>query len=101
MTPEAKPAAAAATPFAPDKHADLARFHDVPVRVQIELGRSALPLRELLALEPGTVIELARVTGQPVDVVIDNQAIARAEIVVADDEIVTRVTEILEEPKAL
>lgn len=99
MTPDTTTPAPRSLPQAGDL--DLARFHDVPVRIQIEIGRSSLALRDLLALEPGVVIELSRVSGQPVDVVIDNQAIARAEIVVADDEILTRVTEIIEEPKAL
>ncbi len=77
---------------------DLRPFLDVPLRVQIELGRSSIRLRELLNLEPGAVIELRKMTGEHADVVVGDVAVARAEMIVSDEFLVARIAQILKEP---
>jgi flagellar motor switch protein FliN/FliY len=63
--------------------------------VTAELGRRRMTVRELLALTPGTVIELDRAAGSPVDVLVNGTLIARGEVVVIDEEFGIRIVEIV------
>ncbi|MFN0150872.1 MAG: FliM/FliN family flagellar motor switch protein [bacterium] len=97
--PRAEIAASAADAGAQEAApADLKPFLDIPLRVQIELGRSSIRLRELLNLEPGAVIELRKMTGEHADVVVGDVAVARAEMIVSDEFLVARIAQILKEP---
>ena len=82
---------------APAVQASIGPFLDIPIRVQVELGRSSIRLRELLDLEPGAVIELSKMTGEHADVVIENMVVARAEMIVSDEMLVARIAQILKE----
>lgn len=68
---------------------------DVEMGVTAELGRTRMTVRELLALTPGAVIELDRLAGSPVDVLVNGTLVARGEVVVIDEEFGVRVTEII------
>jgi len=68
---------------------------DVPLEVSVELGRTERQIREILALVPGSVLELDRVAGDPIDVLINGRRIARAEVVVVDERFAIRITDIL------
>ncbi|MEX1022283.1 MAG: flagellar motor switch protein FliN [Dehalococcoidia bacterium] len=68
---------------------------DVSMRVTVELGRSTLTVEEVLALGPGSVVELNKLAGEPVDVLVNEQLIARGEVVVVDENFGVRVTEIV------
>lgn|GEM_PF-3566991 len=68
---------------------------DVPLDVSVELGRTQRPIREILALVPGSVIELDRLAGDPIDVLVNGRRIARAEVVVVDERFAIRITDIL------
>jgi flagellar motor switch protein FliN/FliY len=81
--------------------AELGPFLDIPLRVQVELGRSSIRLRELLGLERGAVIELNKMTGEHADVVIGNVAVARAEMIVSDELLVARIAQVLREGETL
>jgi flagellar motor switch protein FliN len=70
-------------------------LHDVRMRVTAELGRAELSVRELLALAPGSVIELDRVAGSPIDVLVNDKLVARGEVVVIDEEFGVRIVEIV------
>jgi len=70
-------------------------LHDVEMSVTVELGRTRMTVREILGLTPGTVVELDRAAGAPVDVVVNGTLIARGEVVVIDEEFGIRVTEIV------
>ena len=70
-------------------------LHDVEMAVTVELGRTKMTVREILGLAPGTVVELDRAAGAPVDVVVNGTLIARGEVVVIDEEFGIRVTEIV------
>jgi flagellar motor switch protein FliN/FliY len=70
-------------------------LQDVEMGVTAELGRRRMTVRELLALTPGTVIELDRAAGSPVDVLVNGTLIARGEVVVIDEEFGIRISEIV------
>jgi flagellar motor switch protein FliN/FliY len=68
---------------------------DVPLSVTVELGRVRMPVRELLALTSGSVIELAKLAGEPLDVLINGRPVARGEAVMVNDNFGVRLTEIV------
>lgn len=68
---------------------------DVVLNVNVELGRSSMLVKDILALGPGSVIELDKLAGEPVDVFINSTLIARGEVVVVDEKFGVRVTEII------
>jgi flagellar motor switch protein FliN/FliY len=70
-------------------------LHGVAMDVTVELGRTRLAVRDLLALAPGDVLELDRAAGSPADLLVNGRLIARGEVVVVDENFALRVTEIL------
>ena len=68
---------------------------DVKMDVTVELGRTHLPLKEVLQLEDASVIKLERLAGEPVDLLVNGRLIAKGEVVVIEDNFGVRVTEIL------
>lgn len=68
---------------------------DIPVRVTVELGRTRKTIGEVLALGPGSVVELSKMAGEPVDVLVNGKLIARGEVVVIDESFGIRVTEVV------
>ena len=68
---------------------------DVPLGVSVELGRVRMPVRQLLALTAGSVIELAKLAGEPLDILINGRAVARGEAVMVNDKFGVRLTEIV------
>ena len=79
----------------PGKHHPMSLLGDVEMGVTAELGRTELTVRDVLGLTPGSIIELDRAAGSPVDVVVNGTLIARGEVVVIDEEFGIRITEIL------
>lgn len=77
---------------------DLDLLADVQLEVAVELGRVKLRVRDLLRLVEGSVLELDRAAGAPVDVLVNGSLVARGEVVVVDDELGVRVTELLRRP---
>ena len=75
---------------------DMSLLADIPVQVAVEIGRLKLPLRDLLNLEPGAVLELDRPADAPVDVLVNGRLVARGEVVVIDGEFGVRVTDIVD-----
>jgi flagellar motor switch protein FliN/FliY len=71
---------------------------DVPIKVTVELGRSQMTVQEILGLEKGSVIELNRIAGDPVDVFVNDYLIAKGEVVVVDDNFGVRITQIVASP---
>lgn len=68
---------------------------DVPLDVTVELGRSRMTIQDLLALTPGSVIELDKIAGEPLDIVVNDRLIARGEAVVVNDKFGIRITDII------
>lgn len=73
----------------------LGMLREVPLEVSAELGRTRLSVAEILQLTVGSVVELDRTAGAPVDVMVNGSLIARGEVVVIDDEYGVRITEIV------
>jgi flagellar motor switch protein FliN/FliY len=120
--PNSAPAAAAAPPPAPMRSAPAAQptavhpvqfmplapepptydqahgielLMDVALEVSVELGRSHMSIGEILALRTGSVIELDKLAGEPVDVSVNGTLIARGEVVVVDEKFGVRITEVV------
>lgn len=74
----------------------LGRISNVAMDLTVELGRVRMSVREVLALEPGAVIELDRSVGAPADVLLNGRPIARGEVVVVDQDYAVRITRILD-----
>lgn len=68
---------------------------DVPLEVTVELGRTAKSISEILNFAPGTIIELDRIAGEPIDVLVNGKFVAKGEVVVIEENYGIRVTEIL------
>ncbi len=68
---------------------------DVPLEVSVELGRTRLSIQNLLALGPGSVIELDKLAGDPLDILVNGRLVARGEAVVVNDKFGIRITDIV------
>lgn len=68
---------------------------DVPMKVTVELGRTRMPVKELLQLTQGSVIELNTMAGDHLEVFVNNKLIAKGEVVVVNDRFGVRISEIL------
>ena len=80
---------------APTAHHPVSMLADVEMGVTVELGRAKMSVAEILGLTIGSVIELDRLAGSPVDVLVNGTLIARGEVVVIDEEFGVRVSEVL------
>ncbi|MDP4725842.1 MAG: flagellar motor switch protein FliN, partial [Desulfobacterales bacterium] len=67
---------------------------DIPLDVTVELGRTKMPIRDLLQLGPGSAVPLSRLEGEPVDILANNKLIARGVVLVKDEKYGIRITEI-------
>lgn len=68
---------------------------DVPLEVTVELGRTSKSISEILEFAPGTIIELDKIAGEPIDVLVNGKFVARGEVVVIEESFGVRVTEII------
>ncbi|HEX7065301.1 MAG TPA: flagellar motor switch phosphatase FliY [Bacillales bacterium] len=73
---------------------NLNMLFDIPLQVTVELGRTQRTVKDILRLSPGSVIELDKLAGEPVDIYVNNKMIAKGEVVVIDENFGVRVTEI-------
>lgn len=80
-------------PAAPQR--DLGLLLNVPLPLTVELGRTQRTVRELLELSVGSIIELSKLAGDPLEIMVNGRTVARGEVVVIDEEFGVRVTEIL------
>ncbi len=71
------------------------RFDDVDVHVSIELGRVALPIREILGWREGNVVETEKLSGQPMEIMVNGRLFGKGEVVVVGDNIAIRITDLL------
>jgi flagellar motor switch protein FliN/FliY len=77
------------------RHAGMRVLYDVEMTLTAEIGRARLPVRQVLDLVPGSVLELDRTAGSPADVMVNGRLVARGEIVVIDESYGVRITEIV------
>jgi flagellar motor switch protein FliN/FliY len=71
-------------------------IQNVAVNISVEVGRSSLRIRDLLRLGQGSVVELDRVAGEPLDVCVNNTVIARGEVVLVNDRYGIRLTQVVD-----
>lgn len=74
---------------------DLDMILDIPVQLTVELGRTKMPIKNLLQLAQGSVVELSGMAGEPLDVLINGFLIAQGEVVVVNDKLGIRLTDII------
>ena len=86
-------------PPSPRPEASLELLNNVTVNLRVELGGTRLPVRDILKLGPGSVVTLESLTGEPVNVFVNDRLVARGEVLVVDDNFAVRVTEVLSAPK--
>ena len=79
----------------PSSETDIGLLLEVPLSISVELGRTSLTIRELLALGQGSILQLDRHAGEPVDVLVNGKRLARGEVVVIDEDFGIRVTEVV------
>lgn len=75
-------------------------FSNIPVHVSVELGRSQISLKEIFELSEGSIIELERMVGEPLDLVVNGQVVAQGEVVAIDNNYGLRVTGIKADSKS-
>ena len=77
------------------KHNDIDFILDIPVQLTVELGRTKIPIKNLLQLAQGSVVELDGLAGEPMDVLVNGCLIAQGEVVVVNDKFGIRLTDII------
>ena len=73
---------------------EMKRMHDVKVHVEVLLGKTRMKLENILQLQEGSIVELDKLAGEPVDITANGKIIARGEIVVVDDNFGVKILEI-------
>ena len=68
---------------------------DVPLEITVELGRTVKTIKDILEISPGSIVELNKIAGEPVDILVNGKFIAKGEVVVIDDNFGVRITEIV------
>lgn len=80
---------------------NIALIQDVPLKVTVELGRTVKKINEVLEFAPGTIIELDKLVGEPLDILVNGQYVAKGEVVVIDENYGMRITDIINTGKNL
>ena len=68
---------------------------DIPVQLTVELGRTRIPIKNILQLAQGSVVELDRVAGEPLDVLVNGTLIAHGEVVMVNEKFGVRLTDVV------
>ena len=80
---------------------NISLIQDVPLKITVELGRTVKKISEILEFSPGTIIELDKLVGEPLDILVNGQYVANGEVVVIDENYGIRVTDIVNPGKHL
>jgi flagellar motor switch protein FliN/FliY len=89
------------TPLAETEAKNLNMLLDIPLQVTVELGRTKRSVQDILNLSSGSIIELDKLAGEPVDILVNNKLIAKGEVVVIDENFGVRVTDIISQSDRL
>ncbi len=84
-----------------DEKRKLDTILDIPVTISMEVGRTKLSIRNLLQLNQGSVVELDRVAGEPLDVLVNGTLIAHGEVVVVNDKFGIRLTDVISQTERI
>lgn len=88
-------------PISEEEHARLDGILDIPVTISMEVGRSKIKIRNLLQLNQGSVVELDRIAGEPLDVLVNGTLIAHGEVVVVNDKFGIRLTDVISQTERI
>ncbi len=75
---------------------DIDVLQNIPVTLSAEVGRTVMKIRDILQLSEGSIVELDRIAGESIDVLVNNTAVARAEVVVVNERYGIRLTQVLD-----
>ena len=75
---------------------DIDVLQNIPVTLSAEVGRTVMKIRDILQLSEGSIVELDRIAGESIDVLVNNTAVARAEVVVINERYGIRLTQVLD-----
>ncbi len=81
--------------FGVESDGNLDMILDIPVTISMEIGRTKIPIRNLLQLNQGSVVELDRLAGEPMDVLVNGTLIAHGEVVVVNEKFGIRLTDVI------
>ncbi|WP_028110180.1 flagellar motor switch protein FliN [Ferrimonas futtsuensis] len=84
-----------------DERKKLDSILDIPVTISMEVGRSSISIRNLLQLNQGSVVELDRVAGEPLDVMVNGTLIAHGEVVVVNEKFGIRLTDVISQTERI
>ena len=76
-------------------HENIDLIMDVPLEVTVELGRTTKSIKEILEFAPGTIVELNKIAGEPIDVLVNGKYVAKGEVVVIEESFGVKITEIV------
>lgn len=79
----------------PGNNENIDLIMDVPLQISVELGRTKKPIKEILEFAPGSIVELDKLAGDPVDILVNSKMVAKGEVVVIDENFAIRITEII------
>lgn len=88
-------------PLNPNERKRLDSILDIPVTISMEVGRSQISIRNLLQLNQGSVVELERIAGEPLDVMVNGTLIAHGEVVVVNDKFGIRLTDVISQTERI
>ena len=74
---------------------------DVPLDIAVELGRARMSIQDLLTLGPGSIIELDKIAGEALDILVNDRLVARGEAVVVNDKFGVRITDIVSQAERI
>ncbi|MCL9774497.1 MULTISPECIES: flagellar motor switch protein FliN [Vibrio] len=89
------------TPISEDERRKLDTIMDIPVTISMEVGRSQISIRNLLQLNQGSVVELDRIAGESLDVMVNGTLIAHGEVVVVNDKFGIRLTDVISQTERI
>ncbi|MFA0086123.1 flagellar motor switch protein FliN [Vibrio sp. 10N.286.49.C2] len=89
------------TPISDDERRKLDTIMDIPVTISMEVGRSQISIRNLLQLNQGSVVELDRIAGESLDVMVNGTLIAHGEVVVVNDKFGIRLTDVISQTERI
>ena len=90
-----------ASPISDDERRKLDSILDIPVTISMEVGRSKISIRNLLQLNQGSVVELERLAGESLDVLVNGTLIAHGEVVVVNDKFGIRLTDVISQTERI
>ncbi|UTV27021.1 flagellar motor switch protein FliN [Photobacterium atrarenae] len=89
------------TPITDDERRKLDTIMDIPVTISMEVGRTQISIRNLLQLNQGSVVELDRIAGESLDVMVNGTLIAHGEVVVVNDKFGIRLTDVISQTERI